>query len=120
MTATRTIKRPAKPRPARITSAADVVTEREFQANVAEMATNFGWTLQHHWSERHSRAGWPDLTLCRGERLMFWELKQENRKPTPAQEEWLAKLALVAETNPGIHVACFRPSDMPRIRELLT
>ena len=108
MTATRTIR------------AADIITEREFQATVAIIATNFGWTLQHHWSERHSRAGWPDLTLCRGHRLMFWELKREDGKPTPAQEQWLTKLAEIAKTNPGIHVACFRPSDMPEIRELLT
>ena len=103
-------------------SAADVTSEAEFQASVLELAHFYGWHVQVHGNERYSNPGWPDVTLCRGDRLMFWELKVEDPKKgkaTPAQTAWLNDLAKVSRTNPGIHAALFRPSDMPRIRELL-
>ena len=67
----------------------------------------------------HSAAGWPDLTLCRGARLLFLELKTQKGKLSFAQREWLDDLETVAMSNPGVEAHCFRPSDMPTIRELL-
>ena len=118
MTDTRTIKRPAKPRPARITSAADVVSEKEFMANVKELARFFGWRVFHNFDARRSDPGFPDLICVRNGRLIAMELKREDHtraKQTPDQALWLVDLNAVL----GVKAYLFRPSDMPRIRELL-
>jgi len=86
----------------RTRTAADVWTEKEFQATVLELARLMGWHAQTHWSERHSAAGWPDLTLCRGARLLFLELKTQKGKLSFAQREWLDDLETVAMSNPGV------------------
>ena len=99
-------------------SAADVVTEREFQATVIEMARAFGWRVYHTHDSRRSDPGFPDLTMARKGRILFMELKAEKGKPTEAQLDWL--LALRSSFSVNVHVALYRPSDMPRIVELLT
>jgi hypothetical protein len=49
--------------------------------------------------------GWPDLTLVRGDRLIFAELKSTEGKLTDDQVEWLTMLGNVGT------VAIWRPCD---------
>lgn len=76
-------------------------SEAEFQARVLKLARALGWTCYHtHWS-KHSEAGFPDLCLVRGPRLLFAELKVWPRlAPQPAQVAWLERLRAV----PGVEV----------------
>ncbi len=69
------------------------IKEREFMGMVIELARLRGWRVFHTFDSRRSQAGFPDLTMVRGDRLVFAELKTINGKLTAAQEEWLAALA---------------------------
>jgi hypothetical protein len=71
------------------------VTEREFLQQVKQLARLLGWKTYHTWQSVHSDKGWPDLALCRGDRLLLAELKRDGGKLTPAQTEWLSALAHV-------------------------
>ena len=73
-----------------------VVTEKQFQATVIELAKVLKWKCYHTHDSRRSEPGFPDLALCRGDRLLFAELKRDGGgKLTPAQTEWLSALAQV-------------------------
>ena len=87
------------------------LSEKSFQAEVRSEAVYHGWKVYAVWDSRKTPAGWPDLTLVRGTRLMFWELKkQKGRKPTDDQLAWLSALS---ET--GAETAVYRPSDWETI-----
>ena len=100
-------------------------SERSFQQSVLYWARIRGWKVCHfHDSRRQVRpgqfvgdadaAGYPDLTLCRGTRLMFAELKAETGKVTVTQQEWIEGLRLT-----GAEVHVWKPSDWPVIEETL-
>ena len=61
----------------------------------------------HPWSSKHSASGWPDWTFCTETGILFRELKQEHKKPTPAQAAWLAALR-----GAGQSADTWRPSDL--------
>jgi hypothetical protein len=100
------------------------ISEPAFMATVIDMAERLGWKVCHfHDSRREVRpgvfigdkqaAGFPDLVMVRGRRLLCAELKKEKGKLTPAQEEWMRVLRNVAEC----HV--WKPSDFDLIEEVL-
>ena len=90
--------------------------EADFQASVLELAGVHGWLGFHVHNSRGSRPGFPDLTLVRGDRLLFAELKRSARhKPTGPQTAWLA--ALDQATSVSAHV--WRPTDWPEIEQAL-
>lgn len=63
--------------------ALDWVTEKEWQAQVVELAQTLGWKKAYHvYDSRRSHSGWPDLVLVR-ERILYVELKREGGKPPP-------------------------------------
>lgn len=107
-------------------------SEASFQRSVMELAQIGGWKLAHHHDSRrqvrpgvhvgdHSAAGFPDLVLCRGNRVVFAELKAAKGRVSPAQEEWLAALRVVEGDAAGrVLVRVWRPSDWPEIERLLT
>lgn len=72
-------------------------TEVGFQQAVVELASLRGWLCYHTHDSRRSQAGFPDLTMVRGPRLVFAELKSEKGRTSPAQRLWLDQLAAVAE-----------------------
>ncbi len=102
-------------------------SEASFQRAVETLAAARGWvrlvlpsyTLRcpqgHavHWG-RSVLPGWPDLALFRPPRKIAWECKSETGKATPEQREMLVTLAAC-----GFEAGVIRPSDMPRIEELL-
>jgi hypothetical protein len=58
-------------------------------------------------------AGFPDLILARGDRLLFAELKPEGARLRPEQAAVLDVLRQAAES----HV--WRPADLPDVLEIL-
>ena len=87
------------------------ISEKDFQADVEKFARKNGWMVYHTRDSRKSAAGFPDLVLIRGPRLIVAELKVGDNKPTAAQLDWLEAFrgARVEE------VFVWRPEDWPVI-----
>lgn len=91
------------------------LTEKQFEAQVRELAKLFRWLLYKTWRSQHSPAGYPDLTLVRPPRIVFAELKTAKGKTSPEQDKWLAILQSV----PHIETYLWRPSDLDEIARIL-
>lgn len=103
-----------------------ILTEAQFQQQIIELARLYGWRIAHFrpaWSRDGQRcmtavaadgAGWPDLTLVKGTRLIFAEIKSDKGRISPDQKGWLDALKKVAE------VYCWYPKDWEQIQEILT
>lgn len=68
-------------------------SERDLERTVREYAERAGWLVYHTFSSRRSPRGFPDLTMVRGDRLVFAELKSYAGRLKGAQKEWLDRLA---------------------------
>lgn len=90
-------------------------SEKDFQAQILELARLSGWRCYHTFDSRRSAAGFPDLMLVRPPVVLFAELKTEGGKIRPEQRRWLT----VLEACPGVVVKVWRPSDWPEIEEAL-
>lgn len=90
------------------------LTEREFTAQLVELATTLGWRRYHTWRSKHSAAGYPDETLVR-DRLIFAELKRVGAYPTNEQKEWLTALAKA-----GVEVYLWTERDLDEIAVVLS
>ncbi len=86
-------------------------SERDFQQQVLQLAQLYGWRSYHTWLSVHSAAGFPDLVLVRGGRVIFGELKSERGRVSQAQRDWLDAL----QECPGVEVHLWRPADWPQI-----
>lgn len=66
-----------------------LITEKEFQATVRELAELRGWKVFTTWNSRHSPAGEPDLRLVHPTkgRMVWAELKREGGRLTELQRE---------------------------------
>lgn len=91
------------------------LTEAAFQQHVVDYARLNGWWVYHTHDSRHSQAGFPDLTMCRGHRLLFAELKTETGLISPAQLDVITRL----RSTPA-EVYVWRPSDFDTARMILT
>ena len=91
------------------------IPEREFQQQVIDLAHIFHWRVYHTWMSIHSAGGFPDLTLARGNRLIFAETKSEKGRLTLAQAEWLEILKATGKCE----VYVWMPSDWPEIVKIL-
>ena len=119
-------------------------TERQLQRAVIEYGRLNGWLTAHfHDSRRQVRpgvfvgdrdaAGFPDLVMARGGRLVVAELKGEKGRVSADQQMWLgalhgverATVAHVAEfadrglARPCVEVYVWRPSDWASIEGTL-
>ena len=103
---------------------ASLVTEREWQGQVTQAAEIFGWTWAHFRPAMTSKgwrtpvsgplgAGFVDLVLVRGDRLVMAELKSQHGRLTPAQRDVLDLL------RPAVEVHVWRPSDLEIALEVL-
>jgi hypothetical protein len=91
------------------------ILEKEFMAQIAQLARIRGWRVFHDYDSRRSVPGFPDMLLIRGEQILVFELKVGRRKTTPEQEDWLA-----AFLNTGkVGAYTLRPTDWPLIETLL-
>jgi hypothetical protein len=91
------------------------VSEAEWQQSVVSLARLYGWRVYHTHDSRHSTAGFPDLVLVRGRRLIFLELKREGKEPDPEQRGWLHDLGDVED----VRALWATPSAARAIQELL-
>ena len=97
-------------------------SESAFQKRVTDLAEELGWEWMHigrvgkyvpNGAKGTLGSGWPDLTLIKGSRLVFAELKADSGALTVTQQLVMGRLALVAETY------VWRPSDWPQILHVL-
>ena len=104
-------------------AAVPAMLERDFQAQVVELAKLFGWRIAHFRPAPSAKGwrtpmighpGWPDLVLLRPPRLILAELKSTS-KVRPEQQEWLDQLGQV----PGVESHVWRPADLDLIVDLL-
>lgn len=129
---------PMPPTPRQILDAR--ISEADFQAQVIALAKMCGWQVfavrqsaiegkQLMWvRDRATRqlkqvavrvsnvtaSGYPDLTLVRGGKLIFWELKAEDGITSDAQKDWLAGLRAT-----GHEAQSIRPSDWDYVERRL-
>jgi hypothetical protein len=101
------------------------VTEAEWQRQVTDLAGMLGWTWAHFRPARTEKgwrtpvegpggAGFPDLVLWRGNRVLFVELKTDRGAVSDAQSEVLDGLARALE------VYVWRPRDFDYVAAVLT
>jgi len=91
-----------------------IVTEKAFSQQVVDLARLRGWKVYRTWNSMHSPAGFPDLVLARGGRLIHVELKAERGQLSTSQRDWLLSLADL----PG-EVYVWKPSNWPQIEAVL-
>ena len=91
------------------------LTEKEWLAQVTELAETLGWTVYHTHDSRRSKAGFPDLVLVRRTALIFAELKTQRGALTGPQRQWLVDLHLARQ-----QTYVWRPSDWVRVVAILT
>ena len=90
------------------------MTEKEFQSRVIYEAELTGWRVYHTYSSRRSEPGFPDMTMVRGDRLIFAELKSARGNLSRKQREWLDALRATAA-----EVYLWYPRDTDQILEVL-
>ncbi len=101
------------------------ISEQEFQTQIIDLARRFDWRYFHarpgktaggRWATQMSGdPGYPDLTMVRGNRLIFAELKTDAGKATDQQVEWLSALNAVEHRTAQL----WRPHDLETVAELL-
>lgn len=69
----------------------DAISEKQFQAQIVELARWNNFVVYHTFDSRRSEAGFPDLILIRPPRLIVVEVKSQTGRVTPAQEAWLQR-----------------------------
>ncbi|HSS11797.1 MAG TPA: VRR-NUC domain-containing protein [Acidimicrobiales bacterium] len=97
------------------TRAAPPITEKQWMAQVVDLARILHWETYHAWLSIHSPRGWPDLAIVRPPRLILAELKGEKGKLTAAQVHWLELLSQC----PGVEVFVWRPTDLDNVTRVL-
>lgn len=107
------------PKPARATGGRMSVlelTEKQWLAQVRDLAKLYGWRVYHPWLSIRSEHGFPDLVLANAaqRRLVFAELKTEKGKLSTRQEEWIVLLRAC-----GCEVYVWRPSQLEEVAEIL-
>jgi hypothetical protein len=83
------------------------VLEAQLQSAVLDVAERYGFLVYHTHDSRRSQPGFPDLTMVKGRRVLFVELKQSGKYPTPEQRKWLRALYQA-----GQEVGLWYPQDL--------
>jgi hypothetical protein len=116
-----------------LAQAPELLTESQWASVVNDTAKLGGWRRYHTYLSRRSPAGFPDLVLVRGPRLIFAELKTDVKtsRLTEDQEGWLEALREVEQAlkiagvgtwrcAARVEVYVWRPSDFDDVSEILT
>lgn len=85
---------------------APVITERQLQDAVVQLAQWVGYRYYHVYDSRRSNPGWPDLILLRRERILAIELKSARGVVSVPQLEWLGALE-----EAGVECHVWRPAQ---------
>ena len=94
-------------------TASPPLTEKQWQAQVVQLAHTLGYRHYHPLRSKGSPAGWPDLALCK-DRLVLLELKTETGKISSAQADWIRALH-----HAGTEVYVARPRHLQALATLL-
>jgi hypothetical protein len=87
---------------------AAAMSEDELERRMRRILRDLPGILAYHTRDsRKSPGGFPDWCFCAASGVLFRELKRQGKKPTPAQDEWLAALARA-----GQDAGVWRPSDL--------
>lgn len=70
-------------------SSTHTLSEKEFMSQVIQLAQLFRWKIYHTHNSRKSVAGFPDLLMLRGAKMIVAELKVGRNKITSDQADWL-------------------------------
>lgn len=89
-------------------------SEKEFTWSVRKAAQQLGWLEYHTHRSQFSSAGFPDLCMVRGNRLIFAELKMPKGKVSESQQRWLDDLCVTP-----VEVYVWRPDDWDTILDIL-
>ena len=89
------------------------MTEKDWAAQVAQLARQLGWKRYHTYRSERSEPGWPDEALVR-DRLILLELKTEKGKLSDAQKDWIRRLI---DANAEVYVA--RPRHLDELARVL-
>ena len=95
---------------------ARTMPEEELLAHILKVARAAGWYAYHTRDSRGSQEGWPDVVLCKDQRLIIAELKSARGTVTPAQARWLEALRQTGK----VETYVWRPQDLPAILDTLT
>lgn len=90
-----------------------LLTEKEWQGQVVQLARTLGWRHYHTYRSTRSPSGWPDLALCR-DRLVLLELKTAHGKVSAAQADWIRALH-----HAGAEIYVARPRHLQTLATLL-
>ena len=90
------------------------MTEDDFQQQVIDLASLYGWLAYHTRDSRRSQPGFPDLVLVR-DRILFPELKMPGNTLTPHQVRWREAIL-----GAGGDYRLWYPDDWPEIQATLT
>lgn len=113
-----------RPRSNAAVAIGSLLTERQWMSQVTDAAEMFGWTWAHFRPAMTTKGwrtpvsgplgkGWPDLTLIRGDRIVFAELKVQDGRLTSEQREVLDILGR------AVPVYTWRPTDLPAVLDVL-
>lgn len=98
------------------------ISEREWQNQVHKIAVSYGWKYYHAPDNKPINgriqrvvAGFPDLVMVKGKRVLFAELKKETGVLSDAQKEWLDVLQ-----NAGMETYVWRPSQVREVKQILS
>lgn len=92
------------------------ISEKQFQAQVLDLARLSGWLVYHTHDSRRSAPGFPDLVLLRPPRLVFAELKTEKGRIRPEQRAWVEALSGCTQA-PESYL--WRPRDLEEVQGIL-
>lgn len=92
---------------------APLLTEKDWQAQVVQLAHTLGYRHYHPLRSKGSPAGWPDLALCR-DRLVLLELKTETGTVSAAQADWIRALH-----HAGAEIYVARPRHLQTLATIL-
>lgn len=87
------------------------MTEAELMRAVTELARSLQWLVYHTHDSRRSQAGFPDLVMVRGDRVVYRELKSTAGRVTEEQQAWLDALSAA-----GGDAGVWRPVDLEQGR----
>ena len=59
------------------------ISEKEFLAQVRQLARMFGWKTYHTHNSAFSEGGFPDLVLVRGDRILFCRIEGKDQSECP-------------------------------------
>ncbi len=91
------------------------ISEKDFQAQILDLARLAGWKAYHTSDSRRSAKGFPDLCLVRPPVVLFAELKSATGRVSPEQVTWLEALKACE----SVEARLWRPSDFEEIERTL-